>query len=377
MHTSLRVTVTGDFMVSSDVTEYQFGPKLKRILSDSDINITNVEAPVKTKEARPIKKSGPNLCIDPEAPGFLEKEGFNVVTLANNHIIDYGTESAQKTIESFSPDTSILGVGTFNNAYEPKFLRIGNVTIGFLAFSQYEFGVHAEKSYDDGKIGTAWMLHPMVDLSILSAKKKCDWLICLPHAGLEYFMLPLPELRTLYRHYIDMGADAIVASHPHVPQPWEIYKGKPIAYSLGNFCFATNNKTTYWYDGLIAQLDMSDTEILMSIKTLHFDIGKKCIELSEDKKLDADLSMRKQELENEAIYIERINAQCISMIPHYLMLNEMGGYYKLTIKKALGYIKRKILRRENMPNSAHFINSMRCETHRWIQSRIYELTNTH
>lgn len=373
----IKVSITGDFMVSFGVTEFQFGPKLKRILSDCDINVTNVEAPVKSKGAKPIKKSGPNLCLDPKAPFFLEKEGFNVVTLANNHIIDYGNESAQKTIDSFSPNTSIIGIGTFDKAYEPKYLRIGNITIGFLSFSQYEFGVHSEKLYDDGKLGTAWMSHPMVDQSILSAKKKCDWLICLPHAGLEYFMFPLPELRTLYRHYIDLGADAIIGGHPHVPQPWEIYKGKPIAYSLGNFCFANKCQNTYWYDGLIAQLDITDIGISMSIKTLHFDITQKRVELSEDKELYADLSMKKQEFENEAIYKRRIDEQCISMMPHYTMLNEMGGYYKLTIKKALGYIKRKVFRREAKPNSAHFINSMRCETHRWIQSRIYELTNKH
>ena len=78
---------------------------------------------------------------------------------------------------------------------------------------------------------------------ILDAKKELDYLFILPHAGVEYTDAPVPELIARYRDFIDYGADGVIASHPHCPQGWETYKGKPIFYSLGNFLF--NSKNTY------------------------------------------------------------------------------------------------------------------------------------
>ena len=93
----------------------------------------------------------------------------------------------------------------------------------------------------------------------------------MPHAGVEYMSIPLPEWREIYKEYIDLGADAIVASHPHVPQGVEVYNGTPIFYSLGNFFFEgsgdiTKPKHRYWNTGLMIQFILSDEGL--SYKTI-------------------------------------------------------------------------------------------------------------
>ena len=119
-----------------------------------------------------------------------------------------------------------------------------------------------------------------VDEQIIKARKECDYLIVIPHAGLELFDLPLPELKSLYRHFIDMGADAVIGGHPHVPQCWEIYKEHPIVYSLGNFCFDDNCIDKLWYFGLIAELICKDGHVSLIVELIHYDAKNSIVELS-------------------------------------------------------------------------------------------------
>ena len=217
------------------------------------------------------------------------------------------------------------------------------------------------------------MEHPCIDKLIVDSKQQCDYLIVLPHAGLEHFTLPLPELRTLYRHFVDMGADAVIGGHPHVPQPWETYKKKPIVYSLGNFCFDRESKKTLWSIGLLANLTFDDYEVNLQIYPLHYDRNSRTVEIINDANINSILDESNKLFSNKSAYVEAVNNHCLSMKSYYNMLLEMSGYSKFSIKHCLGYIKRKLLGKVPTTDNSHFINCVRCETHRWVLSRIYEL----
>ena len=113
----------------------------------------------------------------------------------------------------------------------------------------------------------AYIYDLKVNHVIIEAKKEVDYLFVLPHDGIEYIDIPLPETIARYRDFIDYGADGVIGTHPHCPQGWETYKDKPIFYSLGNFLF--NSKENYefranrphWYEGLC---------VLMTIKNNCF-----------------------------------------------------------------------------------------------------------
>lgn len=81
------------------------------------------------------------------------------------------------------------------------------------------------------------------------------------HAGAENWDFPLPEIRELYKKYIDWGADVIIGNHPHVAQGWEIYEDKWIFYSLGNFAFYEGEKARNHEHSLCVSVEIHDKRI--------------------------------------------------------------------------------------------------------------------
>ena len=185
--------------------------------------------------------------------------------MANNHAFDWGEEGFKKTKAVLSEAS--FGAGTYDDAYKIKVGEVNGIKIGFLALSYAAYtGVFDDVLHHDG-LGCAYINDLRVNHDIMEAKKNVDYLFVLPHDGIEYIDVPLPETIARYRDFIDYGADGVIGSHPHCPQGWEEYKGKPIFYSLGNFFF--NSKKTpdfradkpHWYEGLCVVLEISEGNI--------------------------------------------------------------------------------------------------------------------
>lgn len=367
----LKLNIVGDFF-SPQLNGLQFSQSLKEKLNNADLNVVNFEGPINTNKSVPICKSGPNISQDSDAPVFLKEHGFKLFSLANNHSMDYGGQALDATIKCLNEDC-IVGAGLWDEAYKVKILEIKGEKIGFLAITQFEFGILDDIAFSEKKKGAAWMGHPCIDKLIVNSKQQCDYLIVLPHAGLEHFTLPLPELRTLYRHFVDMGAVAVIGGHPHVPQPWETYKNKPIVYSLGNFCFDEECAEPLWNIGLMANLSLDEDDLCLQIHPLHFDKKQRIVDFVDDDNVNLRLSEDLKLFSDQYAYVEAVNNHCLSMQSYYDMLLEMSGYSKFSIKHCLGYIKRKLLGKVPTTDNSHFINCVRCETHRWVLSRIYEL----
>lgn len=379
--THIIINLAGDFYVPH-IEGWSFDSRLSVLLQESDINGVNFEAPVRTEGAMPIKKSGPSLCQDPQTTHWLIRQGFNLFDCANNHILDFGSGALRQTLEAIPLPAQTAGIGSFEEAYSIKCIEAKGKKIGFLALTQYEFGVHDDEMYTSQDYKSAWMCHPIVDEIISKSHEQCDILIVLPHAGLEHFSLPLPELRTLYRHFITMGADAVVASHPHIPQPWEAFQGKPIFYSLGNFCFDMNyHNKPLCSNGLIAQLRVdADNTVRYRIIPTQFSRSEKGISLCQDASFCKYMDEINALFRDERLYLDRVNAQCLSLLPWYQTIMEMGGFYQVSSLKNVTSLLSKHTRallkgKKAKYNDAHFINIMRCETHRWVLSRIFELLN--
>lgn len=370
------INILGDFCVKS-LEGLTIGNDLQRILDSGDINIVNFEAPIQTPNSRAILKSGPSLYQDAEAPLFLRRHNFNVFTLANNHIMDFGEKAALNTINAFK-NSITLGCGLWDEAYEYKIINVEGLRVGLIALTQYEFGILEEKCYNS--FGTAWLCHPCIDEFILEAKKHCDYLILFPHAGLEHFDYPLPELRTLYRHFVKIGVNVVIGNHPHVPQPWENYEGGTIVYSLGNFVFDSlipQNK--WWYYGLMAQLNFSsNNRIVVDIHPIFFDKGKREVSCCNDEIFRLHLNSINHVFMDIDSYLKEVNNHCLSLEFLYDYQFECSGYIRPNIRKysmaILTRLKRKICKdKDEEYNPAHYINNLRCEPHRWVMSRIFEL----
>ncbi len=369
---SVSLNFVGDFCLGN-LEGLRFGDQLTALLQKADANVVNLEASVRASGSMPQKKSGPHLCQDNRVPSFLEEHGFSVIAMANNHIMDYGEESLIYTMGLFNKSV-IVGAGTFDEAYNIKTIDTGECVIGFLSLSQYEFGIVE----NDRQKGAAWLFHPVVDELITTAHQSCDVLIVLPHAGLENFEYPLPVFRDLYRHFIRMGADAVIGGHPHVPQNWEFYCGKPIVYSLGNFCFDMHGKGNSWYKGILANLVITKKDIQLQILPVEYDVFHKCVDINNAPDFVSHLKVLCQSFHNESLYLSNVDKRCLLLKPTYISYFEWAGFFCPSLKKytrlLLGLIKRKLLRMRTMEfEEAHFINSIRCETHRFVLSRIYDI----
>ena len=368
----LQLTIVGDIKI--DNGQLLLSKNLTNVLRDSDVNVANFEAPVKASDYTLLQKSGPKLSQNEQVIDKLVEYGFNVISLANNHAMDFGEKSLLKTKELFEHHNCLsLGAGSWKDAYQIKYFETKGARIGFLAITQHEFGVLDEEYDGKDQVGTAWMLHPCVDELIVEGRKQCDYLFILPHAGIENEYYPLPELRTLYRHWINMGADGVFASHPHTPQGWEIYQNKPICYSLGNFCFETHAASLppYWNYGLMAQVSLQEGRVEASIKYVRYDQEYYQLSLTNEDRFCSHINKINSNLYDAERYINEVNSYCNRLADYYDLAFAKGGYYKYATKKFAIQLVKQIIGKRYKGNINHALNSIRCEAHRWAIIRAW------
>ncbi|MCF7482054.1 CapA family protein [Vibrio sp. J1-1] len=169
------------------------------------------------------------------------------VCLANNHIMDYGNSSFEKTIRYLnSENIKFYGAGSEENNYNnPSIIECGNKKIALLGYccpsTHPNFG-------GKGTNGVAEICERRISKDIDNTKKNSDFVIVQLHWGDEEISVAKPKDVNLARKIIDLGADLIIGHHAHVIQPVELYKGKSIYYGLGNFIFPDLDVPSH-YDG--------------------------------------------------------------------------------------------------------------------------------
>lgn len=287
MSNPTRIFFAGDFCSKPSTQHLTLSDELRDKMRMCHLRVCNFEFPL-----RPEDSKGKNYQND-DAPLFLKNAGFDLFTLANNHTFDCGEEGFTKTRNALNGN--ICGAGTYEEATRVKVLRVKDThgdekKIGFLSVCYAaKHGVFDELSAHEG-LGCAYLNDLAINHIILQAKNEVDYLIVLPHDGMEYVDIPMPDTIARYRDLIDYGADAIIGTHPHCPQGWETYHGKPIFYSLGNLFF--NSKTVvdththkpHWYEGLCVILTLSEQEIGFEIlNTLNIGNHTIAIDNSEER----------------------------------------------------------------------------------------------
>lgn len=205
------------------------------LLADADFRIANLECPLATiGKAIPTKIY--TFRADPRATGVL-KGRFDAVSVANNHSGDYGRAAFLETLAVLDA-AGIRHVGGGRNlaeAHAPLWVEQKGLRIAVLAYDEF-----LPRAFEAGADfpGIAWSEDSQVVADIRAARAAgADIVIPFMHWGWEYEAGPNARQRQLAHTMIDAGADAVVGGHPHVTQGAEVYRGKPIIYSLGNFVF--------------------------------------------------------------------------------------------------------------------------------------------
>ena len=208
-------------------------------LSKADVTIGNLECPISTKGNPQNKAYAFRAPLN--AASSLAYGGFDLVSLANNHILDYGPAALEETLKTLT-ENQIHAVGAGLDdvlAYQPVFMDINGLRLAFLAFLDIPATDYDYPGWEaaPGKSGIAWAHSHRVSEGVKAAKQQSDIVIVLFHNGYEIVQKVSSAQQEIARLAIDNGASLVIGSHPHVLQRIEYYRDGLIAYSMGNFVF--------------------------------------------------------------------------------------------------------------------------------------------
>ena len=200
--------------------------EISSTLAKNDLVVANLEGPITPEKSisiltKPGETNNYFFTFNPSWAETLYKNNIRIVSLGNNHILNFGREGLKST--KYYLDKA--NIGYFGAPDYPKSVskEIGGVRITFINYNEFS------------AIGELEELATIEEIE--KAKEFSDIIIVYSHWGIEYIYDPPEYIKSLAREFIDAGADLVIGSHPHVIEPSEDYKGKKIYYSLGNFIF--------------------------------------------------------------------------------------------------------------------------------------------
>ena len=242
----VSILAVGDVMTGGSMApwvndsgpDYPFANTVS-LIRQADIAVCNLEAPYGTK-GQPFKKKFTFL-VPPKFAAGIKDAGFDVVAMANNHMMDYGPGPLKFTLALLdSLGLAHSGAGmNLAEARKPAIVEHNGVKTALLSYSRVfpvQFWATPKKA------GTAPAYENLIKEDIQRSKGLADIVVVSFHWGAELMDTPKQYQKDLAHLCIDQGADLVLGHHPHILQGLELYKGKLIAYSLGNFAFGSRSR---------------------------------------------------------------------------------------------------------------------------------------
>lgn len=265
----MTALIVGDVYVRRDDPPSVF-QHVKDLLRSADFTLGNLEGSVADSGLAREKAGAEAWKSDARQMAAVEIAGFHAMTVANNHMMDYGHEALLETLSNLDRlGVKHTGGGrNFAEAHAPAVVEREGCKVALLGYTSvfmdgWEAGpqspglavMRAHTSYQPPARyfeapGSPPIIHSWVSAQhkdqlsadVAAARKQADIVICTFHWGVSAGFKKLTEYQMeLGRHAIDAGADLVFGHHPHVMQGIEVYRGRPIFYSLGNFTFARHN----------------------------------------------------------------------------------------------------------------------------------------
>ena len=378
MDNEIKIFISGDFrpigrinkLIENQNYDLIYNDILP-IIKDSDISITNLECPL-IENGIPIKKTGPNLKSSIKSIDALKYAGFNMVTLANNHMMDYDIDGLNSTIKICKKnDIEYIGAGqNITEAQTIKYFSIKNKKIAFINCCENEWST---------TFGDYPGCNPLNEIDIYNqikeAKSNSDYIIVIIHGGHEMYEYPSPRMKKLYRWFIDLGVDAVIGHHTHCFSGYEIYNKKPIVYSLGNFVFDNSKmRNNIWNYGAAAVLSISNNNLKLILHPYSQCNDKPGCTLLDDNKKE--------------IWFKNENAKSIKIQNDKLLLDEYLSFINMKEKLYRNYLEPKsnkyiiaaknkgiLPRRINKEKALLYLNLIKTESHRDILLHILQNNN--
>lgn len=260
---AVRLLFAGDVYLSDHVLEaYDAAGGIDGVLSQgyqaeiqaADYFVTNEEFPFSTR-GTPAPDKQFTFRVHPEKVKLMQEMGIDLVTLANNHALDYGRDAMLDTIDTLD-HAGIRHVGAGKNlaeARKPAIVELNGRTFAFIGATRVYPEADWAAGTDSAGMFSAYDGGAALAEEVKEAKQQADYVIAYVHWGIEREEMPNEVQKSIAHRLVDAGADLVVGAHPHVLQGLEYYQGVPIAYSLGNFVFGSSIPST-----ALLQADVDD-----------------------------------------------------------------------------------------------------------------------
>ncbi len=267
---AVRLLFAGDVYLSDHVLEaYDAAGGIDGVLSQgyqaeiqaADYFVTNEEFPFSTR-GTPAPDKQFTFRVHPEKVKLMQEMGIDLVTLANNHALDYGRDAMLDTIDTLDR-AGIRHVGAGKNlaeARKPAIVELNGRTFAFIGATRVYPEADWAAGTDSAGMFSAYDGGAQLAEEVKAAKQQADYVIAYVHWGIEREETPNEVQKSIAHRLVDAGADLVVGAHPHVLQGIEYYQGVPIAYSLGNFVFGSSIPST-----ALLQADVDDAGIRLRL----------------------------------------------------------------------------------------------------------------
>lgn len=275
----ITVNAVGDVMLAgrwaAGIRKNGYDSPFQRVaaeLKSGDITIANLESPIARGGSEYTGKKF-RFRAEPELAAALKQSGINLVTLANNHSMDFGGEALVETMNTLN-SAGIAWIGAGTDLDEARKMALYTIKGKKIAFLGYSLTQPVEFFAGRGRPGTTPGFKNIFVEDISRARQQADYVIVSFHWGTEGTHVIQPYQRTVAHQAIDAGADVIIGHHPHVLRGIERYKTGIIFYSLGNFVFASKGKSAD--AGVIVRLRFSEGKReaeLLPLDILHRRVG--------------------------------------------------------------------------------------------------------
>lgn len=266
---AVRLLFAGDVYLSDHVLEAYDAGGIDGVLSQgyqaeiqaADFFVTNEEFPFSTR-GTPAPDKQFTFRVHPEKVKLMQEMGIDLVTLANNHALDYGRDAMLDTIDTLD-HAGIRHVGAGKNlaeARKPAIVELNGRTFAFIGATRVYPEADWAAGTDSAGMFSAYDGGAALAEEVKAAKQQADYVIAYVHWGIEREEMPNEVQKSIAHRLVDAGADLVVGAHPHVLQGLEYYQGVPIAYSLGNFVFGSSIPST-----ALLQADVDDEGIRLRL----------------------------------------------------------------------------------------------------------------
>lgn len=360
------ILVAGDFapvevLEPNKIRGYKFSNDVLELFKSTDLSIVNLECPLTSADdSHKIIKDGPNMKCEKSNISLLNELNIGLVTLANNHIWDYGDFGLKDTFGTCKENSiDTVGAGlTLDDAQKTYYKQLDDKKIAIVNFAENEW---ASVNKDHGGAHSFDLIDNLK--TIENAKSNSDFLIVIIHGGHEHFSYPSTRMIKQYRFFVERGADAVINHHQHCVNGYEEYLGKPIFYGLGNFVFPSSTISDKWFYGLFIKLNISSKitfELIpfQQIKEPNGDYKIILLQKSKKQKYLEKLTKLNSAIHSEEILSQKwkefININDDRILYFGFPLGRLGKLlYKLNIFKKL--VPRKFW--------IYLTNQIRCEAH--------------